>query len=76
MTSFRQDKLTALPVFWFNSAVILYFSSNILLFYFSQEVENLSSEINQWIWTVHLFFMTIYYILFSVGLWKIRQVQP
>lgn len=73
MHSFTQEKLTDLPVFWFNSAVILYFSSNILLFYFSHFVANLSNDMSIWIWSIHLIFMTIYYLLFSIGLWKIHR---
>lgn len=73
MQSFTQRKLTDLPIFWFNSAVIIYFSSNVLLFYFSHYVANLSNGLSTWIWSFHLFFMTIYYVLFSIGLWKIRR---
>jgi hypothetical protein len=28
-----------------------------------------------WIWTIHLIFMTIYYSLISIGLWKTPQTQ-
>lgn len=73
MQSFTQQKLIKLPLFWFNSGVIIYFSSNIMLFYFSNLATNYSSDLNIWIWCVHLIFMTIYYLLFSIGLWKIQR---
>lgn len=63
------------PLFWINSAVLLYFSSNLLLFYFSSYVASLSHSLNISIWLFHVLFMTLYYFLISIGLWKTPQIQ-
>lgn len=64
------------PLFWINSAALLYFSSNLLLFYFSSYVAQLSYNLNITIWVMHVIFMTLYYLLISIGLWKTPRIQP
>jgi hypothetical protein len=74
MRDMELKKLTSAPMFWVNSAVLMYFSTTILLFIFSRSILE-SPELAIWIWMFHLFFMTLYYVLFSIGLWKIRPVK-
>lgn len=69
------ENLWNFPLFWINSAVLIYFSSNLLLFYFSSYIATVTNGLSGWIWTVHLVFMTIYYSLISIGLWKTPQTQ-
>lgn len=72
MKTMEASRLIDLPLFWINAAVLVYFSAITLLFIFSKSILSASSELAMWIWSVHLVFMTVYYSLFSIGLWKIR----
>jgi len=73
MKDLKIQRLMSTTVFWINSAVLLYFSSTVLLFIFSQLILK-SQELSIWIWTFHFVFMVIYYVLFSIGLWKIKRI--
>lgn len=73
MKRMEVTRLTHLPLFWVNAAVLVYFSAITLLFVFSRSILSASSELGIWVWSVHLFFMSVYYALFSIGLWKIRR---
>ncbi|MFT6923963.1 MAG: hypothetical protein ACJA1C_002983 [Crocinitomicaceae bacterium] len=71
MIALQSNTLNSTPLFWINSAVLIYFSANILLFIFSLKILN-TGELAIWIWKIHFVFMTIYYLLISIGLWKIK----
>ncbi len=73
MRELKHESLASLPEFWINSAVLIYFSGNALLFFFSSSLVQTSIEAGAWLWTVHFAFMTIYYLLFTVGLWKTKR---
>jgi len=62
---------------WINSGLFIYFSSNLLLFYFADIIMDaviLPDLFNivqaRYIWVVHSFFSTVMYLCFFIGLWK------
>lgn len=56
---------------WINAGLLIYFSSNLLLFYFG-DIINRSFPIylSQYSWYVHGFFSLVMYTSFFIGLWK------
>jgi len=55
---------------WINCGLFLYYSSNLLIFYFGNIMtHSLSKEVNQYTWILHNFFMVIMYCCFFMGLW-------
>lgn len=73
MMDMSESNLLSKPFFWINSAVLVYFSASSLLFIFSESILNSERKIGLWLWAIHLFFMTIYYSLISIGLWKMPR---
>jgi hypothetical protein len=57
---------------WINTGFFIYFSSNLLLYYFGDQLMNalFPKELGRWIWILHVFFMTLMHICFFIGLWK------
>lgn len=65
----RQASLTGLN--WINSGVFVYFSSNILLYYFGNWLTTSTTiEEFQYSWLLHAFFTTVFYVCILIGLWK------
>lgn len=73
MRELAVKNIFSLTLFWVNSAVLIYFSANCMLFIYSEFVLLSKPEVGLVLWAMHLVFMTIYYLLISIGLWKIRQ---
>ncbi|NVK63086.1 MAG: hypothetical protein HWE22_00815 [Flavobacteriales bacterium] len=73
MVDMSESNLLSKPFFWVNSAVLVYFSANSLLFAFSESILSGERTIGLSLWAIHLFFMTVYYSLISIGLWKMPQ---
>lgn len=64
------DKLLDTSFFWINTAVLLYFSGN-LLFFISSNYLHANEQANYLaMWTIHSFMNIFYNILISVGFWK------
>lgn len=74
MRELKIERLLNSPLFWFNTGFLVYFSVNFILFLFSSDLNKLAIEQTIQPWLVHSFFMTIYYLLFAIGLWK-KQLQ-
>lgn len=70
MKDLKIEKLTRNSTFWFNSAILIYFSINFILFLSNNELNKLAVSVVRLPWMVHAIFMTIYYFLLSIGLWK------
>jgi hypothetical protein len=67
-----QDILSS-PIFWINSAVLVYFSGNLFLFTFSDALFKLDSKSYNFFWgTIHSFFNISYNVLLAVALWKTK----
>ena len=59
------------PLFWISAGFVLYFSSNLVLFYLSNRV-NLTAEEGLIIWGLHSFFNCILILFYTIALW----IQP
>lgn len=60
---------------WINSGLFIYYSSNLILFYFGDFImDSFSTEINLQTWMLHAFFSMIMYFCFFVGIW--HRPQP
>lgn len=56
---------------WINSGFFIYFSSNLLIFYFGDMFTRMFSVyLNQNTWILHSFFSIIMYTCFIIALWK------
>jgi hypothetical protein len=67
-------KIVAAPVFWINSAVLLYFSGNLFVFIFSRYLQAHSPRIVYCeLWDIHSLLNILFYLLISFGFWKTKQ---
>ncbi len=67
------ENLLATPVFWINTAILLYFSGNLILFIFSNYMGRIDPIKYGVLWVViHSFFNMLYSILLSIGFWKTK----
>jgi hypothetical protein len=65
------EDLLAEPVFWINSAVLIYFSGNLLLFAFSNEIVKSSEKLHYELWAIiHTVCNVFYNVLIAIGFWK------
>jgi hypothetical protein len=64
----------ATPVFWLNTAVLIYFSGNLFLFIFSNYLEDHSPRIYFELWGgIHSVLNILFYSLISIAFWKTKQ---
>jgi hypothetical protein len=61
------SKIYALPGFWFNTAVFLYFSGAFMLFIFSNFIVGVSRHNFNIIWNIHAALVLLMYVLFTIG---------
>jgi hypothetical protein len=62
------------PVFWINTAVLFYFSGDLVLFVFKDYIVTHYSERYDLFWAItHTFFNVLMNVFFSIGFWKIRR---
>jgi hypothetical protein len=60
-------------IFWFNAAILFYFSGNLILFVFSNYIIETSMEEHYTLWgIIHSFFNIMYNVFLSIGFWKTR----
>lgn len=69
------DNLFAYPNFWFNTGILVYFSSSIIIMAFSNYFFNLSLEAQKILWLIHSFINLICYIIFAIGFYKCKLKQ-
>lgn len=68
----RKEQLSSLN--WINSGLFIYYSSNLVVFYFGELImHSISIEWSQQTWILHSFFSTVMYFCFFIGLWKSRR---
>jgi len=60
---------------WINSGLFVYFSTNLLLYYFGDQLMDalFPADVGRMAWIPHMFFIVIMYICFFIGLWKSRK---
>jgi hypothetical protein len=69
------DNLLAAPVFWINTAILVYFSGNLVLFVFSNYMMANSNNTHFILWAlIHSFLNIVYNILLSFGFWKTKLI--
>lgn len=64
---------TDYPFFWFNSAFLLYFGTNLLLFLFYTNIKLCNLNLIYLVGCLPLIMGIIYNSLLAVGVWKIKQ---
>lgn len=57
------------PFFWINTAILVYFSSNLFVFLYSNYLLYYSQTLGIQIWLVHALFLILFYAILSIGLW-------
>lgn len=65
--------ITDYPFFWFNSAFLLYFGTNLLLFLFYTNIKLCNLNLIYLVGCLPLIMGIIYNSLLAVGVWKIKQ---
>lgn len=63
------------PIFWFNSAFLIYFSGNLFIHLFSNFLHEFAQKAFYEIWGVHSVLNIILYTLISIGFWKTKPSQ-
>lgn len=60
---------------WINSGIFIYFSSNLLLYYFGELLMNkiLKGGPFREVWMIHSVITVVAYTFYSIGLWKIAK---
>lgn len=62
------QSLSRTPAFWINTGLLLYFSSNLVLFYVGNKVD-LTLDESYTIWGLHSIFNCVQITLFTLALW-------
>ena len=60
------------PFLWFNTAILLYFGGNLILFVFNNYLLQYTSS-HLALWTIHALLNIIYNIALAIGFWKTRR---
>lgn len=60
---------------WINTGILVYYSSCLLVFTFSNYLLNAGKFINNVIWNTHATITVLQYILFSIGFYKCKKQQ-
>ncbi len=69
-------RLVQHPLFWFNCAILLYFTSSLILFLLSNLLlEKSSAKFNGYVWDFHRWLALVYYSIIGIGLWKIKAIK-
>ncbi|MDP1800518.1 MAG: hypothetical protein Q8L81_04150 [Bacteroidota bacterium] len=67
------ENLLSTPLFWINTAILFYFSGNLILFVFSNYMATIDPLKLAILWSViHTFFNVLYNVFLSIGFWKTR----
>jgi len=72
LVDLRIKNILSYPFYWLNVAVILYFTSSIMLFLFDDFISHATQEAFERIWSLHLFGNIVFNTLLSIALWKAR----
>jgi hypothetical protein len=67
-----QSRVIAIPLFWFNSAFLIYFAGSLFLFIFSAYIQRHYHSLSRELYAIHSVMNILFYILISTGFWKTR----
>ncbi|MDR6197810.1 hypothetical protein [Siphonobacter sp. SORGH_AS_0500] len=73
---FREIKTPSIhqePAFWVSGGLLIYFSSNTILYLFAEFARRYSQEFNWSFWIVHSILDMLLYTTYTVALWKLRR---
>jgi lysylphosphatidylglycerol synthetase-like protein (DUF2156 family) len=65
----EQRVLRTIPMFWINTAVLIYFTAGFFLYLVSNNTVGLSPQINRLIWLAHTILSMGYYFSIAKALW-------
>lgn len=68
-----QSSVFSIPLFWFNTGILLYFSGNLFIFLFSNYLQAHSQQVYSELWGIHSVLNIVFYILISIGFWKTKE---
>lgn len=57
------------PFFWVNTGVLIYLSSSLFLFMYSNILLQYSNTLGHLVWDIHKVFLFFYYSAIAIGLW-------
>lgn len=69
------SNIISVPLFWYNSAFLLFFSGNLFLHLFSQFLQEYAQKAFYELWGFHSILNIILYVLISIGFWKTKTSQ-
>ncbi len=67
------SRLEKYPMFWVNCAVIIYFSSNLFVFIYSNYLLLYSKQLGIQIWFIHSLFFILFHIILAFSLWIVPR---
>jgi hypothetical protein len=67
-----QSRVVAIPLFWFNTAVLIYFAGCLFLFIFSSYILSHYQRQLYELWGIHSVMSIIFYLLIATGFWKTK----
>jgi hypothetical protein len=67
-----QSRVVAIPLFWFNTAVLLYFAGNLFLFVFGSYIQSHFQNQFNGLWRIHSVMSILFYLLIATGFWKTK----
>lgn len=67
------ESITGAPFFWFNTAILLYFGGNLILFVFDNYLLRFQTSSHHALWAIHSVLNIIYNIVLATGFWKTRN---
>ncbi|MBS1636734.1 MAG: hypothetical protein JST26_12535 [Bacteroidetes bacterium] len=66
--------ILSVPLFWFSSGILLYFSGDLILFIFEEFIVGKNINTSAALWAIHSVMHTLYFILITVGFWKTKNI--
>ncbi|WP_298513680.1 hypothetical protein [uncultured Kordia sp.] len=57
------------PMFWLNAGFLIYFSSNLLLFFINNSMFTKADEVSYLVWGLHAIVNFILVIFFTIAIW-------
>lgn len=73
LSTLQITNLIGSSIFWFNTAILLYFSGNFFVYLFMNYINNDSTEAIREYLIIHSILNITYNILLSVGIWNLKQ---
>jgi hypothetical protein len=64
----EMENVLSFPIFWINVGMMVYFSTSIFIFTFSDYLLKYSLALNVHIWFVHSVFLGLFFVFMSIGL--------